>query len=769
MVVLFFRVTATDIPDLTNVTNMSYMFSAINLNFDADDDVWNIPNIENWDVSNVTDMTALFNFCRGFNQDISNWDVSNVTSMNSMLRILRYFNWDISGWDVSKVTDMSNMFDFADNFNQDISSWDVSKVTDMSSMFKDAIAFNQEIGNWNVSNVTDMSYMFDNAENFNENIGNWDVSNVTDMNNMFKDANSFNQDITNWNTSKVTNMISMFENTATFNQNISGWDVGNVLSTNSMFENASTFNQNLEFWNIENVVEMRNMFDNSKLTKENYDAILNSWSKKNVKPNVFLGAASIKYCNSSQARQILISAPNNWTISDDGLDSSCNTSILIPDANFEQYLVDENIDSDATINGQILKSDIENVTTLLINDKNIADLTGIEGFTSLTELSAANNQISSIDLSKNISLEKLFIANNQLSTINVSNNLNLTNIDVGENLLTEIDVHLLTGLESLSIYKNQLTEINLFSNIELLAFLASDNQLKTVDFRVNKELNWVDLEDNSLENLNLKNENNSLILGSFFDVTGNPNLTCVEVDDVNYSETNWTNVDDIQIFNEECTPANDQCTNAIPLFVGQQIPGDINAGTSSTLTDCVDGNVIADVWYKVTVPQTGEFSVQGASTDGILKFALYETCSTATSVACGETISLTNQTVGKEFYLRTWLETTTSSKTSTTNPVFGEFTLQINESSVLSVNEDHVTKNNVKIYPNPANNLVSLSLKNKQSIQQVQLFNVVGKLVFNKNNTLEKLNIDVSNFSKGIYFLRIKTNNKFITKKLIIN
>src|SRR5699024_2116314 len=63
-------------------------------------------------------------------------------------------------WDVSNVTDMSDMFHFAESFNEDITDWDVSSVEDMSNMFAIANAFNQPIGNWDVSSVTDMSGMF---------------------------------------------------------------------------------------------------------------------------------------------------------------------------------------------------------------------------------------------------------------------------------------------------------------------------------------------------------------------------------------------------------------------------------------------------------------------------------------------------------------------------------------------------------------------------------------------------------------------------------
>ena len=110
---------------------------------------------------------------------IKEWDVSNVTDMSQLFDNAQDFNDDISGWDVSNVTNMSNMFRAAHKFNQDIRSWDVANVTDMSEMFRGADRFNQDIGSWDVANVTNMYAMFSGADNFNQNLTNWCVSNIT--------------------------------------------------------------------------------------------------------------------------------------------------------------------------------------------------------------------------------------------------------------------------------------------------------------------------------------------------------------------------------------------------------------------------------------------------------------------------------------------------------------------------------------------------------------------------------------------------------------
>jgi surface protein len=107
---------------------------------------------------------------------------------------------EMSSWDVSQVTDMSRIFNGAGwypTFNADLSSWDVSQVTDMNNMFNGASAFNADISSWDVSSVTDMSYMFYSNPNdysnpgvllasaFNQDLSSWDVSSVTNMDNMF--------------------------------------------------------------------------------------------------------------------------------------------------------------------------------------------------------------------------------------------------------------------------------------------------------------------------------------------------------------------------------------------------------------------------------------------------------------------------------------------------------------------------------------------------------------------------------------------------------
>ena len=282
---------ATDAPDLSMVTDISRMFESSNFN----------GNINNWDVSNVENMSRTFIGMSDFNQPLNDWDVSNVTNMRDMFLGTDLFNQPLDQWDVGNVTNMARMFDGFNRdmaFNQNLNTWDVRNVEDMTSMFAQCVdydqpmdnwqplaartmeemfdqarSFNQDISNWDVSSVEQMNAMFRSAENFNQPLNTWDVSNVQLMQYMFAGASSFNQPLDNWNVENTTNMQGMFIDATAFNQNINPWSVTNVIDMSSMFEGALVFNSQLDNWVVNSVVNMSRMFRSA----EAFNQPLNSW------------------------------------------------------------------------------------------------------------------------------------------------------------------------------------------------------------------------------------------------------------------------------------------------------------------------------------------------------------------------------------------------------------------------------------------------------------------------------------------------------------
>ena len=174
-------------------------------------EVKHIIGIEDWDVSNVKNMSKMFSGCTYFNSDLSKWDVSSVGDMKCMFMGCEKFNCDLSKWDVSNVGDMDAMFWGCNKFNSDLSKWNVSSVGDMDSMFWNCQTFNSDLSKWNVSSVEYMGNMFDGCKNFYSDLSKWNVSKVMSMQYMFQDCENFNSDLSKWDVSNVGNMECMFD------------------------------------------------------------------------------------------------------------------------------------------------------------------------------------------------------------------------------------------------------------------------------------------------------------------------------------------------------------------------------------------------------------------------------------------------------------------------------------------------------------------------------------------------------------------------------
>jgi Leucine-rich repeat (LRR) protein len=192
-------------------------------------------------------------------------------------------------------------------------------------------------------------------------------------------------------------------------------------------------------------------------------------------------------------------------------DVACAAYTLIPDANFEDKLISLGHDS-GNKDGKALTSSIAAVVTLDASAAGITDFTGIQDFAALTALDVSGNYISSLDVSKNVALVSLDATVNQIGHIDFSKNSALKELDLANNKLIDLDL--------------------------------SNNKLVTDLY----------LENNSLVTLNLKNGKNTLLTNAGVDFTANPDLTCIQVDNIAYSTTNWSNKKDVAAnYNLDCT------------------------------------------------------------------------------------------------------------------------------------------------------------------------------------------------------------------------
>lgn len=332
----YLRINADDLPDLSQVTEMQYMFSGTLL-FNDD--------ISGWDTANVTDMSHMFDEAYSFDQDIGSWDVRKVTNMEAMFRKTVHFDQPLSAWKTESLVDVRYMFQDAEafdqpleswmmghvtslygmfmgttKFNQPLGEWNTSSVTNMAYTFTDATAFNQTVGEWNTSSVTYMTSMFENVPHFNQPLGQWDTSSVQGMSSMFKGDVSFDQPLSGWDTQQVRNMQYMFEDASSFDQDIGHWDTSALQYATSMFKNATSFDQFLD-WDISSALNLQFMMENSGLSRANYDQILVAWGGQSVQNGVYFSAGSTQYSNISAviSAHDTLTDTYHWNITDGGM------------------------------------------------------------------------------------------------------------------------------------------------------------------------------------------------------------------------------------------------------------------------------------------------------------------------------------------------------------------------------------------------------------------------------------------------------------------
>jgi Zn-dependent metalloprotease len=302
----------------------------------------------------------------------------------------------------------------------------------------------------------------------------------------------------------------------------------------------------------------------------------------------------------------------HWTTSFN--DVSCIIKYTqIPDANFEaalEALGYDNISND----GQVPTANISGITNLYLFNENIMNLTGIEDFISLIDLSVDSNELTSLDLSSNTLLVSVSARKNNLISIDVTENTALESLDLYNNSsIINLDLTNNILLETLNCSKNALISLDLTNNVALKSLQCSDNDFVALDVcnnvlleylncNYNENITSLDLtnnfliktlyiEMNSIESIDLSNNtlleylycgytsimtldlyNNTVLkelkindspyltyvnikngantIITDFNASYCPNLTCILVDNASYSTNTWTEIDGASSFNE---------------------------------------------------------------------------------------------------------------------------------------------------------------------------------------------------------------------------
>lgn len=149
-----------------------------------------------------------------------------------------------------------------------------------------------------------------------------------------------------------------------------------------------------------------------------------------------------------------------------------------PDAQFRQFLHDFEMN-----NGDDYLSDAERslIVSLNVSGLGISDLTGLVFFPRLSSLDCSNNQLSTLDVTKNDRLEELYCQGNQLTTLDLSGNVLLSSLDCSLNRISAEGMKEL--ISSLHYRKSSFIAINLDNP-------AEQNEVNRANVLAAQEKKW---------------------------------------------------------------------------------------------------------------------------------------------------------------------------------------------------------------------------------------------------------------------------------------
>ena len=296
----------------SDVTDMSSMFEgATNVN----------PDVSNWDVSKVTDMTNLFN---SSGLSTANYDafLINLADNNASVEDvilgatgIYYYSDDAKtardtlandrNWTITDGGDYAALFrstwrvsagetitlPLVNGYNYDFTvDWgdgsSISEITahndiDKTHTYAEAKDYNLVIEGtleaWSFNNAGDDKDKILSVESFGDlgyknlsrafqgcvNLGAFKggvTSSVTDMSYMFWGATAADPDVSDWDVSSVINMEDMFRAATSANPDVSSWNVSAVTDMNYMFRGATAADPDVSDWDVSKVTDMTYMF-----------------------------------------------------------------------------------------------------------------------------------------------------------------------------------------------------------------------------------------------------------------------------------------------------------------------------------------------------------------------------------------------------------------------------------------------------------------------------------------------------------------------------
>ena len=290
------------------------------------------------------------------------------------------------------------------------------------------------------------------------------------------------------------------------------------------------------------------------------------------------------------------------------------------------------------------------------------------------------------------------------------------------NYITTLDLSQNTALIVLDCFLNQITSLDITQNTSLQSLRCFDNQLASLDVTQNTALTNLECMNNQLTSLNVSQNINLETLRFYnnqltsIDVTQNIALTRIDCFDNNLTSLDLTQNTALTFLS---------CKNNQLTYL------DLSQNTVLTTLYCQNNQLTS-----VNVQNGNNSSFPNDFTSNPL----------LTCIQVDDYIKANN---GESPYLTFyWHKDATA--------VYYE------DCAALGL-DDEVLEKSITLYPNPVTNI--LTIDSEIQLTKVEIFSLLGQKVKDINSHFNSVN--VSNLSKGVYIVKLQSENGFTTKKLI--
>ena len=316
-----------------------------------------------------------------------------------------------------------------------------------------------------------------------------------------------------------------------------------------------------------------------------------------------------------------------------------------------------------------------------------------------------DKQVSKLDFFECTDLVSIVCDYNQLKDLYLSNCPNLELLNCDYNQINNLDLSNCVSLTTISCVNNQIVTLNISNCTSLTQLYFNGNQISNINLSNCMALDYLSCFDNKLTDLDISNCN----VLHFLSCSNNQ----LKLSTLYAAQLKISNVYDF----------------------GKQYLSTISANTNTELFK--DQSMFDGIFTKYTVEIDGEPAPTSDYTVTEGKLILH---------TLGKyNITMSNDAIGTEL----------------------DFAQVIIPIETTPVNVKETTNLYIEVYPNPTRGEMQITSYELQ-VTSIEIFDIYGNNIkTHTSNLLSQISFNISNFSAGVYFIRINTSEGEVVKKVV--